>query len=73
VAVTSADTPCVSTAQPSCVRPGRRVQGELQDAPLLDEAQFPFTRQPTPMCTRRSGKVVPRCSWGNVAASCYAR
>ena len=46
VAVTSADTRRVSDAQPSCVRPGRRVQGELQDPPLLDEAEFAFPCQP---------------------------
>ena len=46
VAVTSAGTRGVSDAQPSCGRPGRGVQGELQDPPLLDEAAFAFARQP---------------------------
>jgi hypothetical protein len=46
VAGISAGTRGVSDAQPSYRRSGRRVQRELQDPALLDEAEFAFPRQP---------------------------
>ena len=74
VAAASADTRSVSEAQPSCVRPGRGVQGDFRTPRSWMKPRVPSrASHPTPMCTRRSGRVVPRCSWSDVAASCCAR